>query len=145
MDYWKPARQGLRKALRTTLLLAKIIIPVTFVIVSLKRIGIIGQLADLLAPFLKILGLPGEAALPLFLGFFVNIYAAIGAISLLALTGWQITIIAVMILTCHSLLMETPVLKLSGVHPAAAVLIRFGSAMILGFALHLLYQVVGVY
>lgn len=144
MEHWEPARQGLRKAVQTTLLMAKIIIPVTFVIVALNKIGLIGQLADLLAPLLKVFGLPGEAALPLFLGFFVNIYAAIGAISVLSLTGWQITIIAVMILTCHSLLMETPVLKLSGLHPGAAVLVRFGSALVLGLVLHLLYQLAGV-
>lgn len=145
MDHWEPARQGLRKAVQTTLLLAKIIMPVTFIIVALNKIGIIGQLAVLLAPLLKAFGLPGEAALPLFLGFFINIYAAIGAISVLSLTGWQITTIAVMILTCHSLLMETAVLKLSGLHPAAAVLVRFGSAVVLGLVLHLLYQVLGVY
>ena len=81
MDYWEPAREGLRKAVQTTLLLTKIIIPVTFVVVTLNRFGLSSQLAELLSPLLKVVGLPGEAALPLFLGFFVNIYAAIGAIS----------------------------------------------------------------
>ena len=144
MDYWEPAREGLRKAVQTTLLLTKIIIPVTFVVVTLNRFGLSSQLAELLSPLLKVVGLPGEAALPLFLGFFVNIYAAIGAISVLSLTGWQITIIAAMILTCHSLLMETTVLKLAGVHPAVAVLIRFGSSVILGLIFYLLFQVLGV-
>jgi hypothetical protein len=144
LDYWEPAREGLRKAVQTTLLLTKIIIPVTFVVVTLNRFGLSSQLAELLSPLLKVVGLPGEAALPLFLGFFVNIYAAIGAISVLSLTAWQITIIAAMILTCHSLLMETPVLKLAGVHPAVAVLIRFGSSVILGLIFYLLFQVLGV-
>lgn len=66
MDYWEPAREGLRKAVQTTLLLTKIIIPVTFVVVTLNRFGLSSQLAELLSPLLKVVGLPGEAALPLF-------------------------------------------------------------------------------
>ena len=48
MDYWEPAREGLRKAVQTSLLLTKIIIPVTFVVVTLNRFGASSQLATII-------------------------------------------------------------------------------------------------
>ena len=141
MDYWEPAREGLRKAVQTTLLLTKIIIPVTFVVVTLNRFGLSSQLAELLSPLLKVVGLPGEAALPLFLGFFVNIYAAIGAISVLSLTAWQITIIAAMILTTTHFRAGIPVWHASCCGSADQI----GSSVILGLIFICCFKFWGFY
>ena len=127
-----PAWKGTRKALKTAILLGKIIIPVTFVLVTLEKLGWLVAVAALFGPMLKIFGLPGEAALPLILGFFVNIYAAMGAIAVLSLSTREITVTAIMILTCHSLLMESPVLNFTGLRPITSVLIRMGGAFFFG-------------
>ncbi|MDW7650190.1 MAG: nucleoside recognition domain-containing protein [Bacillota bacterium] len=138
-----PVVTGTRKALQSTVVLAKIIIPVTFVLVALDTLGWLEQVAGLFAPMLKIFGLPGKAALPIFLGFFINIYAAIGAIAVLALSAREITVIAVMILTCHSLLMESPVLKFTGLSPLTSIVLRITGAFAIGFLLNLAYLVLG--
>ncbi|MBS4029908.1 MAG: nucleoside recognition protein [Clostridiales bacterium] len=138
-----PAWKGTLKALRTALLLAKIIIPVTFVLVTLDKLGWLVAVAALFGPMLKIFGLPGEAALPLLLGFFVNIYASLGAIAVLSLSAREITITALMILTCHSLLMESPILKFTGLRPVSSVLLRMGGAFFFGFLLNLVYLAIG--
>lgn len=138
-----PALEGTHKALKTTLLLAKIIIPVTFALVALEQLGFLVSVASVFGPMLQVFGLPGEAALPLLLGFFVNIYAAIGAIAVLTLSPREITVIAVIILTCHSLLMESPVLNFTGLRPVTSVILRMGGGLIFGFLLNLAYLVLG--
>ena len=139
----QPLWKGTVKALQTLLILAKIVIPVTFILVALEQLGWIVQIASVFGPFLNLFGLSGEAALPLFLGFFINIYAALGAIAVLTLSAREITVIALMILTCHSLLMESPVLKFTGLPPLTSVLLRFGGAFFFGFLLNLAYLVFG--
>ncbi len=137
-------RQGFTKALQTTLLLAKIVIPVTVLIVALEQMELLNPLAQWFNPFLKAFGLPGEASLALLLGFFVNIYAAIGAITVLSLSGREITVIAVMILTSHSLPMEGPVLKFTGLSPLISTLLRIGAALGFGYLVNLIYLLAGV-
>jgi hypothetical protein len=139
----RPALQGTKKALQSAVILAKIIVPVTFIIVALERLNWLESIAALFTPFLKLLGLSGEAALPLILGFFVNIYAAIGAIAVLSLSPREITVIAIMILTCHSLLLETPVLKFTGLPAYTSMLLRISSAFIFGFFINLVYLFFG--
>lgn len=139
----EPARLGLIKTLKTTLLMAKIILPVTLLIVALERLELLNMIALFFSPWLRVFGLPGEASLPLLLGFFVNIYAAMGAIVVLELSAREITVLSLMILTSHSLLLEAPVLGFAGISPVRSILLRVGSAMLLGFTVNILYLLVG--
>ncbi len=139
----EPARLGLLKTLSTTILMAKIIIPVTFLVVAMEKLELLNGMARFFSPFLKYLGLPGEASLPLLLGFFVNIYAAMGAILVLNLSPREMTVLAMIILTSHSLLMEAPVLGFTGISPTHSILLRLGSGLLFGFVLNLLYLIVG--
>ncbi len=140
---FEPAWRGTYKALKTTLLLSKIIVPVTFILVILDKLNWLAPVASIFEPMLKAFGLPGEAALPLLLGFFVNFYAAVGAIALLPLSTQQITVIALMTLTCHALLMEAPVLKFTGLSPLSSMVLRLGGAMVFGYLLNLCYMAFG--
>lgn len=136
----QPARDGAVKALQTTLLLAKIIIPVTLLVVALEQLKLMVRIAEWFNPLVRLFGLPGEAALALLLGFFVNIYAAIGVIIALPLSAREITVLAVMILTSHSLLMEGPVLKFTGLSPLLSITIRIAAAMVFGFLVNIIYS-----
>ena len=139
----EPARLGLRKTLSTTIVMAKIIIPVTFLVVALEKLELLNIIARFFSPFLRYFGLPGEASLPLLLGYFLNIYAALGAIVVLNISPREITVLAIMILTSHSLLMEAPVLGFTGLSPTRSILLRIGAGLLFGFTLNLLYVVVG--
>jgi hypothetical protein len=136
----QPARDGALKALKTTLTLAKIIIPVTMAVVALDQMNLMVVIAQWFNPLARLFGLPGEAALVLLLGFLVGIYAAIGAIVLLPLSTGDITVLAVMILTSHSLPMEGSVLNFTGLSPLKSTCIRLSAAMLFGFLVNIIYS-----
>lgn len=126
-----------KSTFHTILKLAKIIIPITFLITFLKMIGILEVLASLFEPLMKIFNLPGEATLPLILGATVNLYAAISAIETLDLTSIQITTISIMLLIAHSLLVETAVISSLGVKKITQIVIRVGLAIVVGIIVSL--------
>ena len=84
------------------------------------------------------MGLPGEAALPLVLGNFINLYAGIGAMASLTLTTKQATILASMLSFSHSLFLESAVVKKAGVSLALVILIRVILALVSGFIFNLI-------
>ncbi len=137
------ARDGVLKALKTTLLLAKIVIPVTLAVVALEQLGLMIPLARWFSPVVRFLGLPGETALALLLGFFVNNYASFGVIAVLPLSAREVTVLSAIILTSHSLTMEGPVLKYTGLSPLKSTLIRIAAALLFGFVINMIYGWLG--
>lgn len=137
-DYKKTIINGLKSGLNTTWILAKIMIPVYFVVTILKHTFLLEYISNLFIPFMNILGLPGEAAIVLVLGNVINLYAALGAVATLTLTSKEITIIAVMLSFSHSLFMETAVAKKTGVNVAIILLIRLTLAILSGVLLNIL-------
>ena len=133
-------KRGVGNALKTAFELLKIIIPVYAVVTILNHTPVIGWISRLFQPLMSLVGLPGEAALALVVAMFVNVYTAIGIIIALNMTVWQITIIGVMINFAHELIVETAVLKKTGVKIWPVLLVRLGGAFIAGFALNLVQQ-----
>jgi hypothetical protein len=101
-----------------------VIIPLTIVIAVLKETGWLELLAKWMEPLMQLLGLPGEAALALVVGYFVNIYSAIAVILALSLTVKQVTIISVMIAICHGLFLESAITKRTGIKAWPLALMR---------------------
>jgi hypothetical protein len=112
-------RRGLRSGLATFWDLAKMMVPAYFVALLLERLGVIAVLARAAEPLMALLGLPGEAAVPLVAGYVLNIYAAIGAMQALSLSAAQVTVLAVAILIGHNLLVEGVVLQRAGMNGLA--------------------------
>ena len=65
---------------------------------------------------MQALGLPGDAAVPLVVGYVLNIYAAVGSMQALDLTARQITVLAIAILIGHNLVVEGAVLHKAGMN-----------------------------
>ncbi len=128
-------KTGGRKGIETTLMLAKIIIPVYIVVTFLKHTPVLDFIAGKFSPVMSVFGLPGEAAIILVLGNVLNIYAALGAMSAVSLNAAEISIIALMLSFSHSLLIETAVTRKLGVNSWKIVLIRMGLAILSGFIL----------
>ena len=122
--------------LKTTLLLARIMIPVSLAVALLTWTGLLPLIADLLAPGMRMLGLPGEAALVLVSSVFLNVYSAIAVIEMLSLSMREITILAIMTVTAHNLLVETAVMKKAGSSAVKMILLRLGWAVVLGWTLN---------
>ena len=134
---WK---QGLSSGLKTTWLLGKIIFPITFIITVLSYTPVLKKVADFVAPAMKLIGLPGEAALPLVLGNFLNLYAGIAGILSLELTVKEVFIIAMMLSFSHNLLIESGVAKSVGVKLWVVLTVRIGLAIISAVLINLFWS-----
>ncbi len=127
--------KGFRSGCETTWELAKVIIPTAVLVALFKASGLLNWLAHAFGPYTRFLGLPGDAALVLFSGYFVNLYAAAGTIIALDLSLREITILSVMLGFCHSLLVELPISKKAGSSITYILLLRLGCSLLAGVIL----------
>ena len=134
--FFRILKDGLLNGIQITWELAKAIVPVYFLITFLKYTTLFDIISDGCEPFMKFVGLPGEASLPLVLGNTLNLYPAIGAIEALSMTPKQVTIIAVMLLSSHSLFLELAVTKKTGVKVFPILLFRLTVAVAAGVLLN---------
>ncbi len=133
----KTWKNGFANGLKTSYLLLKVIIPVFALIKVLEHTPVIGWISQYCDPLMRFVGLPGEAALAVVTGMFLNFYAAIGIIIALGLTAWQVTIIAVILSCCHELVIETAIIKKTGIHAWPILGIRLATALGAGVILNL--------
>jgi hypothetical protein len=136
-DTWK---RGLQAGIKISWILGKVVFPITFIVGILKFTPVIDWIVMIFAPSMSLVGLPGEAAIPLTLGFFVGLYAGIGAILSLTLEVKEVFILAVMLSFAHHLLVETAVIKKMGIPSWIGVSIRLVLAFSSAFAIHHLWD-----
>ncbi|WP_226643333.1 nucleoside recognition domain-containing protein [Mesobacillus subterraneus] len=133
-------KRGLMVGLNTTWALGKVIFPVTLIVSILQYTPILPWVIDLITPLMSLLGLSGDAAIPLVIGNFLNLYAAIGAILTLDLTVKEVFIIAVMLSFSHNMLVESSVALKVGVKLWVIVLVRLGLAFISAVVINLVWN-----
>ncbi|WP_227394245.1 nucleoside recognition domain-containing protein [Jeotgalibacillus aurantiacus] len=131
---------GLKAGLQTTWTLGKVIFPITFLITVLQFTPVLPFITDLIAPFMGLFGLSGEAAVPLVLGNLLNLYAGIAGILSLEMTVKEVFIIAVMLSFSHNLLIETGVALKVGVKLWVVLLVRLGLAFTSAIIINLVWQ-----
>lgn len=141
--FLKAVGNGIIKGLKTTWMLAKIMVPVYFVVTILKHTPVLDWLSQMFSPLVYIFGLPGEAALALVLGNFINLYAAIGVMGALTLTPYQATILAVMLSFSHSQIVESAVIAKVGVKVRYALTVRIAAAVLSGVIMGTLGRIMG--
>jgi hypothetical protein len=131
---WKGAlKDGMTSGLATTVRLLKVVIPFYFLIEWLKLTPVLGWLGHVLAPVMKIWGLPGEAGFVLVTGNLVNLYAAIAVMIPLHLRIPQITLIGLMLGISHNILVETAVLKEAQAPAWRLAVLRLVSSGVVGW------------
>lgn len=133
-------KKGLFSGLHTTWTLGKIIFPVTLIVTILSYTPILDWFIKVLTPLMGWIGLSGDAAIPIVLGNFLNIYAAIGAILTLDLTVKEVFILAVMISFSHNLLIESSVAAKVGIKLWVVLAVRIGLAIVSAFIINLVWQ-----
>ncbi|TLS38530.1 nucleoside recognition domain-containing protein [Pseudalkalibacillus caeni] len=133
-------KKGTLAGLQTTWILGKIIFPITLIVTILRYTPILDWIITIMTPLMKWLGLSGEAAIPLVIGNFLNLYAAIGAILTLDLTVKEVFILAVMLSFSHNLLIESSVAARVGVKLWIMIAVRVGLAIISGFIINLVWH-----
>jgi hypothetical protein len=133
-------KRGSIVGLKTTWSLGKIIFPITLIVALLQYTPVLPWVIDLITPFMNVLGLSGDAAIPIVIGNFLNLYAGIGAILSLDLTVKEVFIIAVMLSFSHNILVESSVALKVGVKLWVIVAVRFGLAFVSAFVINLLWN-----
>ncbi|MBB6450345.1 hypothetical protein HNR44_002328 [Geomicrobium halophilum] len=133
-------KKGLKSGFSTTWMLAKIIFPITFAVTLLSFTPVLDWVSSQLAPFMSWIGLPGEAAIPLVLGNFLNLYAAIGSILTFEFTVKEVFILAVMLSFSHNLLVESAVAAKLGIRISVVLAVRIGLAVVSAFLIHWIWQ-----
>jgi len=101
---------SLKPTLKVSILMLKVFIPLSLITLLLRQLGILDALAPFFAPLMSLMGLPGEAAITLLVGFTNSIYAALATTAAIDLTARQITILGVVLGVSHSLFVETGIL-----------------------------------
>jgi hypothetical protein len=132
-------KKGFLNGLAIIYTMVKVIVPFYIAIEFLKQTGIIGHIGYFLKPFMSIFGLPGESAICLAAGYFINLYAAIAVVAPLGLSSKDITIIALILGISHSLPVETAVTKQTGVNAWFMLAARILFSLISGFLLNILW------
>lgn len=108
-------QRGLKQGVDVTWALGKVIFPITLLVTVLRFTPVLKWIIEWITPLMKWIGLPGEAAIPLVLGNFLNLYAGIGAIVSFDFTVKEVFIMAVMMSFSHNLLIESTVASKVGV------------------------------
>ncbi len=102
---------GVRNGFAAVGLLARVLVPSYVVVDLLAQTPVIPAIARAMEPVTRLMGLPGEAAMPLVAGALVNLYAAIGAMAPLGLSTREMTILGLVLGICHGLILETAVIR----------------------------------
>lgn len=107
--------RGWKQGLHVTWALGKVIFPITLIVAFLQHTPILPWIINLLSPVMGLLGLSGEAAVPLVLGNTLNLYAGIAAIISFDFSVKEVFILAVMLSFSHNLFIESTVASKVGV------------------------------
>jgi spore maturation protein SpmB len=132
-------KRGALNGLAITYEMVKVIVPFYIAIEFLKHTPFLGFVSEFFRPLMKLFGLPGEAALGLMAGYFVNLYAAIAVLVPLNLPAKEITVIALMLGIAHNLPLETAVTRQTGVNAWLMLLARVLFSLLSGIILNLLW------
>ena len=111
MNYKKTFKTSLQSAW----IILKLVIPIYIIADILYFYNTLSYAAFLVEPFTSILGLPSEASLAIISGIFLNLYAAVAFAAPLDLTPHQWSILAVFLGICHSLVVESVIMKKIGI------------------------------
>lgn len=134
MDY----KKTLNSSIQSAWIIIKLIIPIYILAEVLYYYNILSYIAFLVEPITSVLDLPKEAAFSIISGMFLNLYAAIAFAAPLDLTAKDWTILGVFLGVCHSLIVETAIMKKIGISNTYSILLRIIVGFITAFFVTLL-------
>ena len=126
-----------------TIPLYKILIPFIFIIKFLEIVGAVDLIAKVFEPLMSLIGLPAAVGIIWVTAIVVNIYAAlillVNLLPFIDMSVAQITILAVAMLLCHNLAVESAISRSAGVSFLFTVFFRLISAFFVSWILNLIY------
>ena len=131
-------KQTIQKSLQSIWIILKLIIPIYIIADVLFYYNALSYVSFLVEPITTAIGLPAEASLSIISGMFLNVYGAIAFAAPLDLTIHQWTILAVFVGICHSLVVESVIMKKIGLTNTYSYVLRFVSGFIVAFITYLM-------
>jgi len=133
-------KRGFLNGISITYKMVKVIVPCYIAIELIKHFGLIEVISTFFKPCMGIFGLPGESALGLIAGYFINLYAAIAVIAPLQLSSKDMTTLALMLGIAHSLPIETGVTRQTGVNAWLMLTARVVFSLLAGIVINLVWK-----
>ncbi len=144
----RAAREVFLGAVKISLDLFKIMIPIIVLVKLLNEFGLIAHIAAPLAPFMALVGLPPEVGLVWATSMLANIYSGILVYASLPLAAplsvAQVTVLSCMILVAHGLIMECTITSRCGAKFWHQLVFRLVMGYALGLLVHLSFQALGL-
>jgi len=119
----------IKKSLQSSWTIVKLVVPFSIAADLLQYFGLIESLSFIFEPFTDSLNLPSGVALSFASVIFFNLYAGIAVASALGLTAYDWTIVGTFMAICHSIPLESAVLRKVGM----TIYIHWISRFILGY------------
>ena len=129
MDY----ERTINSSLKSIWIILKLVIPIYIIADVLFYYNTLSYISFLVEPITTLLGLPPETSLSIISGMFLNVYGAIAFAAPLDLTIHQWTILAVFIGICHSLVVESVIMKKIGLSNTYSYSLRIIAGFIVAF------------
>ncbi|MDH3355284.1 MAG: hypothetical protein OEL79_08735 [Chromatiales bacterium] len=126
-------KKTLNNSLQSSWVILKLVIPIYILADVLYFYNTLSYVAFMVEPFTSILGLPPEASMAIISGMFLNLYAAVAFAAPLDLSPQQWSILAVYLGICHSLIVESLIMKKIGISNIYSYLFRFISALLVAY------------
>jgi len=137
-------KELLKDTLDTSIVMFRIMIPVSIAVKILQMTGAIVYIGYALSPIMRLVGLPGEMGLVWGTGMITNLFggtlAYLNIAPALHLTVAQTTIICLMMLVAHTFPIELQVVRKAGVKFMVMFIHRFGFAFLMGLVLNFIYN-----
>lgn len=142
------AKKVFTDAIKVTLDLYKVMIPIIIAIKIFTELDLLNYLALPIEPFMHIVGLPAELGLVWATAIVVNIYSAIIVFAAILptmepLTVAQVSVLSTMILVAHNMLVECKIAQRCGLSFLGQFALRMIAALAFGWILHVCYQASG--
>ncbi len=118
-------KETLHTAMQSAWIIIKLVIPIYILADILYYYNTLESVAFLLEPFTSMLGLPAEAALSIISGMFLNLYAAVAFAAPLDMTPHQWSVLAIFLGVCHSLVVESVIMRRLGISNLYSYSLRF--------------------
>ena len=117
--------QTLKTALQSSWIILKLVVPIYILADILYYYNTLSYISFIVEPFTSMLGLPAQTSLAIVSGIFLNLYAAVAFAAPLDLTPSQWSILAIFLGVCHSLVVESVIMKKLGISNIYSYGLRF--------------------
>jgi hypothetical protein len=131
-------KQTIHTSLQSAWIILKLVIPIYILADILYFYNTLSYVSFLIEPFTSIIGLPSETALAIISGIFLNLYAAVAFAAPLDLTPHQWSILAIFLGVCHSLVVESVIMKKIGISNIYSYMLRFFAGLTIAFIVSLM-------